>query len=104
MAHLGLDRYEHFGSSPSFFARDDFTAHIPRREPMEVARSWAKRGKPLDELLVRYQAMLEFIENRTNVVVYSTEDLGIVLGSGEHTQDDSMVPEYQDALRRLIDG
>lgn len=102
MEHLGIDRYEHFGSSPSFFVRDDFVAHIPVRCPWDVARSWAMRGKPLDELLMRYSAMLEFLDTRSNLVMYETETLPIVRGDGEYTEDDSRVEQYQTALKSLI--
>ena len=104
MEYLGVDRYEHFGSSPSFFMRDDYIAHIPVRDPMDIARSWAMRGKPLDELLMRYKAMMEFIRDRQNVRMYMTDDLPVVRGNGEYTEDDSRVAEYQEALRALISG
>ena len=103
MEHLGVDHYEHFGSSPSFFARDDFVAHIPVRDPLDLARSWAKRGKPLDELLKRYQAMIEFIAHRENVVIWITEALPVVRGNGEHTEDDEKVEQYQLALMSMVE-
>lgn len=102
MEHLGVDHYEHFGSSPSFFVREDFEAHIPVRDPLDLARSWAKRGKPLDELLKRYQAMIEFIDHRENVVIWLTESLTEVIGAGEHIEGDENVARYQDALMGMV--
>lgn len=102
MSALGIDHYEHFGSSPAFFARDDYIAHIPIRDPMSVARSWAMRDKPLDEMLMRYQAMLDFIQERSNLIMYKTENIGVVRGSGEYVQGDWDVPKYQAAMRQLI--
>lgn len=104
MEHLGVDHYEHFGSSPSFFARDDFEAHIPVRDPLAVARSWARRGKPLDELLMRFRAMIDFVAYRDNVVLWVTEELPIVRGNGEYTEDEDRVTEYQQALISMVNN
>lgn len=102
MKFLGVDRYEHFGSSPSFFERDDYEAHIPVRDPMDVARSWAMRGKPLDELLMRYEAMMRFIANNKKHVLYVTETLPDVIGDGEWTEQHASVDLYQTALIKRI--
>lgn len=102
MEYLGVDHYEHFGSSPAFFARDDCQAHIPVRDPMDLARSWAKRGKPLDELLMRYRAMIDFVAHSDNVVLWATHSLPVVRGDGEYTDGDEKVAQYQAALMSMV--
>lgn len=83
MDHLDIDHYEHFGGSVDYIKHGDFLGHVPLRNPMDVAASWAFRGRSIDDLVNSYELMFDYINNRDHRL-YVMERLPVTRGVGEY--------------------
>ena len=85
--HLGFDGYWHFGQNDPDIILFTGKAHIPVRDPFDVAMSWESRYpreqyKGAAEMLLRFDLMLEYVHNRPDTVFWLVDDLPIHEGKG----------------------
>lgn len=107
---LGSKRWWHFGFCHHLLDKyPKVLAHIPIRNPMDVAKSWALRNKhgrqPEKQLVLCYHHMLEhFGEKPDQCRFYRMEDLPKLEGVGEHgdVRNLSKVRAYQDRVRQDV--
>lgn len=106
-------KWWHFGASNPgirvLLKRLDLYAHIPVRNPMDVAASWASRrktGNPLANLIHRYRLMFDWMEeSEGRFTLYRIEDIPPLAGTGEHKGADlnpRRIAQYQNAVREQI--
>lgn len=85
----GAGNWWHFGSHDELLARyPDLTVHVPIRNPLDVAASWAQRDKAGDaegRMLTHFRAMWRFLDAQEHRhSLYRMEDLPRTKGTGEH--------------------
>lgn len=95
-------RWWHFGNNEGRLRRFRIHAEIPLRNPLDVARSWAQRGKtgrPQDALLRAYQEMFAWLaDNAGHFTLHRMEDLPRLAGTGDHPG----APADSPAIRRFV--
>lgn len=85
--YLGLRAHYHFEHRPTRVTRwDEDRLHIPIRNPMDVAASWAKRGKPLDKLLESYGFMFKYMRSSpaNGYTLYHMEEMPYLAGMDDN--------------------
>lgn len=102
-------RWWHFGNCEELLRAHRIHAHIPIRNPLDVARSWAQRkktGDVLANMLSRYAEMFAFLEaGDIPYTLYRVEDLPRLAGTGEHEgalETSEKITEFQDAVRKHV--
>lgn len=60
--------------------------HIPVRDPMDVAKSWAQRGKNIDGLIKAYNLMFKHMDSVSHSC-HKMEDIPVLDGSDDHDRD-----------------
>jgi hypothetical protein len=77
----------HFGfHDQELDTRTPIHLHIPIRDPMAVAASWARRAKHIEGLINAYQAMMAVITDAPDHITYTLyrmENLALRLGDGD---------------------
>ena len=107
MQHLNIDHYEHCYTNRPDLLTTDLVAHIPIRNPMAVARSWARRrktGNVIDDLVDSYDMMFRIIDRQPHEL-HKIEDILTVVGK-EHRlpQNHAQVRTYQKQIaERVVD-
>ena len=95
----------HFGANDDLLRHYDPHAHIPIRNPLDVARSWAQRPKTGDALaamLNAYRCMFAYLETH-EATFHRMEDLPRLKGTDEHPYEESHnVKRFQDAVREHV--
>ena len=89
--------YIHFGQNDADIDVFSGTAHIPIRNPVDIARSWDGRylnqaaggTHSIENMIWRLDKMLEYIENYDDVVLYKIEDIGLRVGEGKKRGPDN---------------
>ena len=81
---LPAGRYWHFGQSNALLRAHHVHAHIPIRNPLDVAASWARRGKPVESMVSAYNDMFTYLDTHTEVTFHKIEDYDPIEGTGEH--------------------
>lgn len=123
LEHLGQDyqadrqghpggKWWHFGSSYEYLRRNPaaVTLHVPIRNPRDVAKSWAQRNAPLENLLVAYGHMFEVLGRRSEwpdpkFELYRMEDMPRTAGTNEHPTAPDESPKielYRERVWKLI--
>lgn len=75
-------RWLHFGHDDGRLKQNkDLHLHIPIRNPVSVATSWARRGKNIDGLLAAYHSMFSHLSRPHTA--YKMEDLSITEGDDD---------------------
>lgn len=106
-------KWWHFGASNPgikvLLKRPDLYAHVPVRNPMDVAASWAQRrktGDPLANLIHRYRLMFDWMAGAEGrFTLYRIEDIPPLVGTGEHKDaepNQRRIAQYQSAVREQI--
>lgn len=93
--YLGLEdnsprgRWMHFGyeHDEPLIASGQYDLQIPLRHPMEVAASWARRGKNVGALIRAYQSMFAHLNNGVAHTIHKMEDIPRVDGTDDHDRD-----------------
>lgn len=107
--HLGLDknsprgRWLHFDFDEPLIKKHKPHMHIPVRHPMDVAASWARRGKSLDKLLRAYASM--FVHLHLDHTIHKVEDLPTLDGGEDRDRNadgTARVAEYQAAVMSQV--
>jgi hypothetical protein len=103
----GAGDWWHFGNphQPLIDNRAHF-GHIPIRNPLDVAKSWACRNKSGDirrDIVARYREMFHYIEHR-DCELYRIEDFPRLKGHGEHpgVNPVSSIRVLQDHVREHV--
>ena len=109
VAHLGARTDFHFGSFDkelrAYYKGLDDRVHIPIRNPLSVAESWARRGKPLDSLIKRYDLMFRYLD-RASPNIHKVEDLPRLAGTDDNGKAEgnlAAVHEYQEAILKYAE-
>ena len=100
--HLGFDRHQHFVHfhlKPYY--SEPHLAHVPIRHPMQVAESWARRGKPAGKLLEQYEAMFEFLAIGGQTL-HRVEDLPRLAGTDDLDVVRAGRPALVDIYQRAV--
>lgn len=104
VAHLGARTDFHFGSFDkelkAYYTGQDERVHVPIRNPLSVAESWARRAKSLDSLIKRYDLMFAYLD-RASPNLYKVEDLPRLAGIDDKDKAEgnlAAVHEYQAAI------
>lgn len=93
----------HFDHDEGLIKKHKPQMHIPIRHPMDVAASWARRGKNLDKLLRAYASM--FAHLHLDHTIHKVEDLPTLDGGEDRdreAQGDVKVREYQAAVMERV--
>lgn len=98
--YLNLTTHTHFLDRTMQSLRGDMV-HIPIRNPMHVASSWAVRGKPLDNLIARYDSMFEFM-SKYDYQLYRVEDIGRLAGTDDRKRQHNWRPKPEQMYRRAV--
>lgn len=61
--------------------------HIPLRHPMDVAESWARRGKNIEKLVSSYQAMFRHLEDQQHTL-HRMEDIPCLAGTEDSDRNE----------------
>lgn len=93
--HLGHDGYWHFGSNDADIRLFSGVAHVPIRDPFDVAMSWevkSERAQPpeykqssIDEMLRRFDLQIEYVSGACNcneLIVWLADELPEHEGEG----------------------
>lgn len=95
---LRLSPHYHFGRAGGRRYLDYAgVMNIPIRNPLSVARSWANRGKRLDDLLDRFVSMFVVIEQK-DPVLHRMEDRQGRIGHAMMVTGAKKIAEFQDAV------
>ena len=93
----GAGDWWHFGKPDwygNFIKKHKPFAHIPIRDPHDVARSWASRlytGDAIGNMVNCYNDMFKYLEDH-DAKLYRMEDLPVLAGfTGEHEDGDHTV-------------
>lgn len=98
---LDLETHFHFGDIDLSSVRPG-DVHVPIRHPIDVAMAWARRGKPLDDMLERYALMMDYLDHRSPWL-YRMESLPRLAGTGEPSKQDGPYTERAPYLVRVIE-
>lgn len=83
--HLGLEGYWHFVFCMPDIRQFEGHAHIPIRDPFDIAMSWeARYGDEMgaDEMLRDFNLMLEWVPNHPKKTLWMIDDLPVHEGAG----------------------
>ena len=112
--HLGLradeqglrgGKWWHFGSHYNLLVENHYYAHIPIRNPYDVARSWCQRNTKLAKLLECYAHLFLFLDATPRYTLHRMEDLPRLRGTQEHIGapiDSPQIREFQAQVARWV--
>lgn len=96
LGHSGHGQWWHFGNPAHWrmlMERPEVFVHIPIRNPLDVAASWARRGKQLSHMLRHFEQMMRFLDGATHDrATYQME----LLPRHEVSTETSRLPAYPD--------
>jgi hypothetical protein len=95
---LGLPTHQHFGNNEAKFTTHAEVIHIPIRNPLDVAKSWALRNKGINNLLGAYEHMFDFISGHSPVL-HKVELLPRLAGTEDNL---SATPQAVDDYQRIV--
>lgn len=118
MQHLGptIDlelrgSWYHFFQNDYDLTKPDIFVHVPIREPMDVAQSWAQRdktGNVIGALLKSYKSMFKFFDRHPGdmCIRYRIEDLPVLAGKFDPNQQEGKYVhnpvEFQAAVMKEV--
>lgn len=100
-------RWWHFVQHADEIKARQVHAHIPVRDPLDVARSWARRnqtGQPLEQLLEHYARMFAFITSRPHTL-HHMESLAKLKGLNEWadvSRNRRRLQRYEMVIREFV--
>lgn len=102
--HLGIKTHQHFnpGHLKNRYGGRGNDVHIPIRNPIDVAESWARRMKPIDKLVSIYGTMFHYLDHtKDNPTLHKMEDLPRLAGTDDWDRQEgnlAIVHEYKDTI------
>jgi len=95
---LPAGRYWHFGQSNALLRAHHVHAHIPIRNPLDVAASWARRGKPVESMVSAYNDMFTYLDTHDEVTFHRIEDYEPTEGLNESKDGPTISTEHRQAV------
>ena len=105
--HLHHFPHNHYPYDAKYRPAAHYRIHTPMRDPLAVAESWARRGKALSQLLLRYRYMFEYLTyveciDADAPTFYRMEDIARLAGTDDADVSRGVtlpaVAEYQHAV------
>lgn len=78
--------------------------HVPIRNPMHVATSWARRGKNSDGMVAAYESMFNHLDR--DHTLHKIEDMTRLDGNDDWPEKVAPVwkiKQYQDIVKEIVD-